>query len=447
MNIYTIGVIGGTGPQGKGLAYRFARAGYRVVLGSRSVERAQQTAGALEQRLAYRIEVTGLENQAAAAAADVVVLAVPYEGQAELIASLRSALVGKIVVSCVNPLDFDKRGPFGLDVPKGSGAEQVQRLLPDATVIGAFHHLSAVGLWGDAELLHHDDVLVCGDDVAAKSVVMTLARAVTGRDGIDGGALRLARQLEPLTAVLISINKRYKTRSGVRISGLAQPTWGSSVTVDPVVAVIPIKQVEQAKSRLAVPHIVRRELAFAFAQDTFVAVAACTAVDAVVVVSDEPLMRRLLENDTSGVCRLLPDPRTGMVAAVRAGQLFAFEYLHARRVVVVPADLPALMPVALTEIVSVTRNHESAYVPDMTGQGTTLLLTGSPDVPYPQYGPGSARLHRRQGATSIWSASASARQDIDDLDDLGAALALGVGPATRRAVQRIHDRGARLGLS
>ena len=134
--------------------------------------------------------------------------------------SLAGELAGKTVISCVNPLDFDKQGPYGLDVPGGSAAETAASLVPDAAVVGAFDHVSAVSLWGGEEYLDHEDVLVCGDDREAKQVAIELARSVTGREGVDAGALRLARQLEPLTAVLISINKRYKTRSGVAISGI-----------------------------------------------------------------------------------------------------------------------------------------------------------------------------------------------------------------------------------
>lgn len=161
-----------------------------------------------------------MENADSLQGADVVLLAVPYEGHADLVASLAGDLAGKVVISCVNPLGFDKRGPYGLDVQE-SAAEEAQRLAPGAFVVGAFHHLSAPNLWGPAEYLDHEDVLVCGDDAEAKAVAIELARAVTGRDGIDSGALRLARHLEPLTAVLIGINKRYKTRSGLRINGVA----------------------------------------------------------------------------------------------------------------------------------------------------------------------------------------------------------------------------------
>jgi NADPH-dependent F420 reductase len=216
---YTIAVIGGTGPQGRGLAYRFARHGHTVVLGSRAAERAEQTAAEIRERVPDAV-VSGAENAAAAESADVVVLAVPYDGHDELVAGLAEVLAGKTLVSCVNPLGFDKAGPYGLDVPGGSAAETAASLVPSAHVVGAFHHVSAVSLWGEADYLDHEDVLVCGDDQDAKQVVIDLARSVTGRDGVDGGALRLARQLEPLTAVLISINKRYRTRSGVAISGI-----------------------------------------------------------------------------------------------------------------------------------------------------------------------------------------------------------------------------------
>jgi NADPH-dependent F420 reductase len=215
---YTIAVIGGTGPQGRGLAYRWARHGHTVVLGSRAAERAETTAAEIRERLP-EASVRGASNAHALEGADVVVLAVPYDGHDELVAALAGGLAGKVVISCVNPLGFDKQGPYGLPVER-SAAESAAAIVPDARVVGAFHHVSAPSLWGSADYLDHEDVLVCGDDAEAKAVVIYLARAVTGRDGVDAGRLRLARQLEPLTAVLISINKRYKTRSGVAIAGL-----------------------------------------------------------------------------------------------------------------------------------------------------------------------------------------------------------------------------------
>jgi NADPH-dependent F420 reductase len=215
---YTIAVIGGTGPQGRGLAYRWARHGHTVVLGSRAADRAEATAAEIRERLP-EASVRGAANADALEGADVVVLAVPYDGHDELVTALAGGLAGKVVVSCVNPLGFDKQGPYGLDVER-SAAESAAAIVPDARVVGAFHHVSAPSLWGSADYLDHEDILVCGDDSEAKELVIGLAQAVTGRDGVDAGRLRLARQLEPLTAVLISINKRYKTRSGVAISGI-----------------------------------------------------------------------------------------------------------------------------------------------------------------------------------------------------------------------------------
>ncbi|MEP7739993.1 NADPH-dependent F420 reductase [Nocardioides sp. 31GB23] len=222
MTTYRIAVIGGTGPQGKGLGYRFARAGHSVVLGSRSAEKAGPVADEVTERLAG-VEgagsVTGAANADAIGEADVVLLAVPYDGHAELVESL--PLAGKTVISCVNPLAFDKRGAHGrvIDGGEGSAAEEAQRLQPEATVVGAFHNVSAVLLWGEDDYLD-EDVLVVGDVVEAKEVAMDLAESVTSRRGIDAGKLRLARQLEPFTAVLISINRKYKTHAGVRISGV-----------------------------------------------------------------------------------------------------------------------------------------------------------------------------------------------------------------------------------
>ena len=219
---YRIAVIGGTGPQGKGLGYRFAKGGHSVVLGSRSAEKAGPVADEVTERLAG-VEgagsVTGAANADAIGEADVVLLAVPYDGHAELVESL--PLAGRTVISCVNPLAFDKRGAHGrvIDGGEGSAAEEAQRLQPEATVVGAFHNVSAVLLWGEDDYLD-EDVLVVGDVVEAKEVAMDLAEAVTSRRGIDAGKLRLARQLEPFTAVLISINRKYKTHAGVRISGV-----------------------------------------------------------------------------------------------------------------------------------------------------------------------------------------------------------------------------------
>jgi NADPH-dependent F420 reductase len=218
---HTIAVVGGTGPQGRGLGYRLARAGHDVVIGSRDADRATAAADELAARLDGPGSITGADNVEACAKADLVLLAVPYDGHDALVDQLREPTAGKIVVSCVNPLGFDKDGPFGLPVAAGSAAEAAAALLPEATVVGAFHHLSAVTLITDEPL--PEDVLVCSDDREAAEVVAGLAEAVTGRPGVYAGRLRLARQLEPLTAVLISVNKVHKVHSGIRVTGLPRP--------------------------------------------------------------------------------------------------------------------------------------------------------------------------------------------------------------------------------
>jgi NADPH-dependent F420 reductase len=152
------------------------------------------------------------------------VVAVPWDGHAELLAGLSRALAGKIVVDCVNPLGFDKQGAFPLAVEEGSAAQQARALLPDSRVVAAFHHVSAV-LLEDAEVTEVDtDVLVLGDDREATDLVQSLASAVPGMRGIYGGRLRNAHQVEALTANLISINRRYKAHAGLRVTDVEEAT-------------------------------------------------------------------------------------------------------------------------------------------------------------------------------------------------------------------------------
>ncbi len=212
----TVAILGGTGPQGRGLARRFAAAGVTVVIGSRSAERAAETAATLVS--ATGGSVSGVANAEAAAAGDVVVVAVPWEGHGELLGELADALAGRVVVDCVNPLGFDKQGAFALDVAEGSAAEQARALLPGSRVVAAFHHVSAVHL-EDPDIAEVDtDVLVLGDDREATDLVQALASVVPGMRGVYGGRLRNARQVEALTANLISINRRYKAHAGLRVT-------------------------------------------------------------------------------------------------------------------------------------------------------------------------------------------------------------------------------------
>jgi 8-hydroxy-5-deazaflavin:NADPH oxidoreductase len=213
--VTTVGILGGTGPQGRGLARRFAAAGHSVVLGSRDARRAAEAAAAY----ADVGDVTGAGN-ADAAAAELVIVAVPYDGHAELLRSLAAQLADKIVVSCVNPLGFDKQGPYPLSVAAGSAAQEAQELLPRSTVVAAFHHVSAVYL-DDPEVERIEgDVLVLGEDREAVQVVCDLATAIPGARGIYAGRLRNAGQVEALTANLIAINRRYKAHAGLQITDL-----------------------------------------------------------------------------------------------------------------------------------------------------------------------------------------------------------------------------------
>ena|SRR5688572_12599890 len=216
-----VAVLGGTGALGRALALRLARKGRPVVLGSRDAARAEATAAELREALAAAgvdAEVAGASNAEAAAAGQVVLLATPWDESGDSIAVLASALAGRLVVSCINPLGFDSRGPHGLPVAEGSAAEQVAALLPDSTVTAAFHHLSAPSLANLDKDLSGEDVLVCGDEADARAQVVDLAAEVTGRPGVDVGPLRQARVLEPFTAVLIAVNRRYKTRAGVQLT-------------------------------------------------------------------------------------------------------------------------------------------------------------------------------------------------------------------------------------
>jgi NADPH-dependent F420 reductase len=218
----TVGVVGGTGPQGRGLALRWAASGLEVVLGSRDGERAEQAAAELNQELSSTsgaATVRGAGNRDAAAAADVVLVSVPFDAHRSTLADLAEALDGKIVVDCVNPLGFDKHGPFVLDLDEGSAAEQAQAILPGSRVIAAFHHVSAV-LLADLSITDLDtDILVLGEDRDDVAVVQQLADRIPGMRGRFGGRLRNAGQVEALTANLIAINRRYKTHAGIRITG------------------------------------------------------------------------------------------------------------------------------------------------------------------------------------------------------------------------------------
>ncbi|KAB2972436.1 MULTISPECIES: NADPH-dependent F420 reductase [unclassified Streptomyces] len=207
-----VGVLGGTGPQGKGLAYRLALAGQKVIIGSRAAERAQAAA----EELGHGVE--GADNAETARRSDIVIVAVPWDGHGKTLESLREELTGKLVVDCVNPLGFDKKGAYALKPEEGSAAEQAAALLPDSRVTAAFHHLSAV-LLQDPEIDSIDtDVMVLGEERADVEIVQALAGRIAGMRGVFAGRLRNAHQVESLVANLISVNRRYKAHAGLRVT-------------------------------------------------------------------------------------------------------------------------------------------------------------------------------------------------------------------------------------
>jgi len=212
----TISVLGGTGPQGRGLARRFAQAGLTVVIGSRTEDKGAATGADLAA--ATGGAVTGTDNLGAAEAGDVVLVVVPWEGHDALLESVKPALAGKVVVDCVNPLGFDKQGAYALKVAEGSATEQAAAILSESTVVGAFHNVSATLLEDPDVASVETDVLVLGDDRAATDLVQALADVIPGVRGVYGGRTRNAHQVEALTANLISINRRYKAHAGVRVT-------------------------------------------------------------------------------------------------------------------------------------------------------------------------------------------------------------------------------------
>jgi hypothetical protein len=214
----SLAFLGGTGDQGRGLARRFALAGHPVVIGSRSAERAATAAAELAESLPSGADVSGSTNLEAARAADIVVVAVPWEGHGALLESVAEALAGKIVVDCVNPLGFDGKGAFALPVDEGSAAEQAAGLLPDSRVVAAFHHVSAVLLLDPSVESMDTDVMVLGDDREATDAVQALVEEIPGMRGVYAGRLRNAHQVEALTANLISVNRRYKAHAGLRVT-------------------------------------------------------------------------------------------------------------------------------------------------------------------------------------------------------------------------------------
>jgi 8-hydroxy-5-deazaflavin:NADPH oxidoreductase len=218
-----IAVLGGTGPAGIGLALRWARAGEEVIVGSRDAARAQQTASSIAERAGANARVTGMDNVGACAATDLLVLTVPFTGQAALLKQLAPHIkAGSVLIDATVALAATVGGKptRTLDLWQGSAAQQAAELVPEGVMVAsAFHNISADALQGNAPL--DCDVIICSDDKRSRQLASELAEKIPGVRAIDGGRLENSRVLEQITALLIGINIRYKVHgAGIRITGL-----------------------------------------------------------------------------------------------------------------------------------------------------------------------------------------------------------------------------------
>ena len=218
MSRRTLGFIGGTGPEGRGLALRFALAGHSIVIGSRDAGRASEAADSLLEK-APNSNVVGAANLQATDDAEIVFIVVPFGAMSATLEDLETPLTGKTVVSVVAPLEFAGGRPAAIRVPEGSAAEMARSILPESTVVAAFQTISARDLLRAPHPVD-SDVIVCADDDVAKQAVMTLAGEIPGLRAVDGGGLGNSRYVEDFTALLLNINRIYKAHSAVRIAGI-----------------------------------------------------------------------------------------------------------------------------------------------------------------------------------------------------------------------------------
>lgn len=213
-----IGFIGGTGPEGRGLALRFALAGEKVQIGSRDVGRAREAAESLAND-APPDSVEGKANEDVAQESDIVFIAVPYAAQRPTLEGLKNHLDGKLMVNVIAPLAFEKGRASAVRVEAGSAAEEAKEILPNSPMVAAFHNISAQELLVP-EMSLDTDVIVCSDDSEAKQKVMDLAETISGVRAVNGGGLANARYTEDLTALLLNINRIYKAHSMIKIVGI-----------------------------------------------------------------------------------------------------------------------------------------------------------------------------------------------------------------------------------
>ncbi len=218
MSIGTVGVIGGTGPAGKGVAFRLAMTGLDVVIGSRELSRAESTCSEVDRGYSWRSNLSGGTNEDAARCG-LVVLATPWEGLASTVEPLSEILSGKVVVTMANALVRVGKEFQPVLLAKGSVAALVASLLPNSQVVSAFQHVPARELL-EVDSVLHADVIICGDDPGSKLNVREIFDRIEGVRLLDGGSLALSGAIEAMTAVLLNLNLRYKTRTSIRVSGI-----------------------------------------------------------------------------------------------------------------------------------------------------------------------------------------------------------------------------------
>jgi NADPH-dependent F420 reductase len=220
----SVPIIGGTGSLGYGLALRWAREGVGVVIGSRSPQRATEAAGRIGEAVADA-SVEGLVNEEAARRGPIVFLTVPFRSQSEILNNLRGALEpGQLLVDCTVPTAAAVSGKAtrSLGVWQGSAAQQAQEMVPEGVVVVSALHSVSAPVIGDLERQLDEDVLVCGDRRADKARVAELIERIPGLRAVNAGTLEMARIVEQLSPLMISINVRYKTHAGIRVTGVPE---------------------------------------------------------------------------------------------------------------------------------------------------------------------------------------------------------------------------------
>ena len=214
-----LGILGGTGPQGRGLAARWALAGHQVHIGSRTLEKAEAAVEDVRGRIGDEPDVRAGTNADVAAAAEIVVVSLPHTAQAKTLPDLAGVIGDKVVCNVVNPMEFDELGPTAVPVEAGSAAEECQQLLPDARVVSGFHDVSSKRLLKVGERID-THVLICGDDQEANHRVAHLANRIDGMWGVFCGPLRMSEYVENITPLILTINKLYRTQAGLLIDGI-----------------------------------------------------------------------------------------------------------------------------------------------------------------------------------------------------------------------------------